>query len=165
MSKGTVFRPTSYLLRFGTPRRHTEAWASPPPQPVASLPHHHHCWLSASRWSAGRFLERFSSVSRAFLRVFFLAVFGHVSSDFFCSSTAFGASEPTLHGSYRLIAIAHDYKLHVVGGVLTRWVSQAMGYSRSMFLKICLAMDPFFCCSRRDCTPAGHKGYKMAQAH
>jgi hypothetical protein len=66
-----LFRPTSYLLRFGAPGRHTQAWASPPPPPVASLPHHHHCWLSASRWSAGRYLERFSSVPRAFLERFF----------------------------------------------------------------------------------------------
>ena len=66
-----LFRPTSYLLRFGTPGRHTQAWASPPPQPVASWPHHHHCWLSASIRSAGRYLERFSSVSRAFLERFF----------------------------------------------------------------------------------------------
>jgi hypothetical protein len=56
-------------------------------------------------------------------------------------------------------------KLHVVGGVLTRWVSQAMGYTRSMFLKICLARDPYFRCSRRNCTAKGQKGSKMAQAH
>jgi hypothetical protein len=66
-----LFRPTSnYLLRFGAPGRHTQAWASPPPQPVASLPHHRKA-----------FLERSSSVSRAFLRAF-LAVLGPVSSDF-----------------------------------------------------------------------------------
>ena len=73
--------------------------------------------------------------------------------------------EPTLRGSYGLIAIAHDFKLHVVGGVLTRWVSQAMGYSRSMFLKITASRDPFFSSSRRNCSAAGHKGSKMAQAH
>jgi hypothetical protein len=80
-----LFRPTGYLLPFGTTGRHTQAWASPPPQPVASWPHQHHCWLSASRRSAGRYLERFWSVSGAFLeRSFerFLAVLGSVSNDF-----------------------------------------------------------------------------------
>jgi hypothetical protein len=83
------------------------------------------------------------------------------------ASTVFGASEPTLRGSYGRIAIAHEFKLHVhvVGGVLTRRVSQAMGYSRSMFLKMCPSRDPFFSCSRRNCTDAGQKGSKMARAH
>jgi hypothetical protein len=40
-----------------------------------------------------------------------------------------------------------------------------MGYSRSMFLKMCLSRDPFSSCSRQNCTAAGHKGSKMAQAH
>jgi hypothetical protein len=121
--------------------------------------------IETERWPIPRaFLERSSSVSRAFLRAFFDR-FGACEQYFFCSSTAFGASEPTLRGSYGLIAIAHDFKLHVIGGVLTRWVSQAMGYSRSMFLKICLSMDPFFSCSRRNCTTAWHKGSKLAQAH
>ena len=39
-----------------------------PPRPVASWPHHHQCWLNISRRSAGRYLERFSSVARAFLK-------------------------------------------------------------------------------------------------
>ena len=75
-----------YLLPFGTPGRHTQAWASPPPQPVASLPHHHHCWLSASRWSAGRYLERSSSVPRAFLERFFerFGCFWACEQWFFC---------------------------------------------------------------------------------
>jgi hypothetical protein len=34
-----LFRPTGYLLPFGAPSRHTQAWASPPPRPVASWPH------------------------------------------------------------------------------------------------------------------------------
>jgi hypothetical protein len=63
------------------------------------------------------------------------------------------------------MAIAHDFKPHVIEGVLTRWVSQAMGYRRSMLLKMCLARDPFFCCSRRNCTAAWQKGSKMDQAH
>jgi hypothetical protein len=150
---------------------HTQAWASPPPQPVASWPQHHHCWLSASRWSAGRYLERSSSVSRAvlerFFERFFWGRFWACEQRFFCRSTAFSASEPTLRSStmYGLITIAHDYKLHVIGEVLTRWVSQAMGYSRSMFLKICLSRDSFFSCSRRNYTVAGHKGSKIGQAH
>ena len=64
-------RVTFCLLgAFGTPGRHTQARASSPPQPVTSWPHHHHCWLSTSRRSAGRYLERFSSVPRAFLERF-----------------------------------------------------------------------------------------------
>ena len=94
-----LFRPTSYLLPFGTSGRHTQARASPPPQPVASWPHHHHRWLSTSRWSAGRYLERFLSGSRAFLErsssvsSSVLGHFGPVSSDF--SAAALYSAHPS----------------------------------------------------------------------
>jgi hypothetical protein len=87
-------RPTGYLLPFDTPGRHTQAWASPPPQPVTSWPHHHHCWLSVSRRSAGRYLERFWSVPRAFLERFFERFFDR----FWASARWFSAQ--ALHSAH-----------------------------------------------------------------
>ena len=156
-----LFRPKCYLLPFGTPRRHTQAWVSPPPQPVASWPHHHHFWLSTSKRSAGRYLERFSSVSRALLRAF-LAVLGHVSSDFSAVALHLAHPSPPFVAPMLLLrSIVHEFKLHVIGGVLTRWVSQAMGYGRSMLGSMFLKKISY---SRRNCTAAGQKGSKMAQA-
>ena len=43
------------LLVVGTSSRHTQAWASLPPQPAASWPLHYHVGSSISRQSASRY--------------------------------------------------------------------------------------------------------------
>ena len=81
-----IFRLSCYVLPFGTLGRHTQAWASLPPQPVASWPHHHHCWLSNGA------LADTSSIPRALLKRILsvpssvFGCFGPMDCEFYTSS-------------------------------------------------------------------------------
>jgi hypothetical protein len=115
-----LFRTTCYILPFGTPGKHTQAWASPPSPTrceLATPPSMLVEYIETERWPIPRaFLDRCSSVSPGMCALIFL--------QYHC----------TLIASYTFL---------LVGGVLTRWVSQAVGYGRSMFLKLCPCREHF----------------------
>jgi hypothetical protein len=76
----------------------------------------------------GRFFERFGP--------FLEHVGRNMRSSLCCSNIIFRTHEPTQRGDYCLIAMAHDFKLHVLGGAQPWWLLQAMGCSRAMFPKL-----------------------------